>query len=262
MIVRGPLVAIEEERTPERRLRFGCLRCGDVAAVRCSRRPCLGLDRGDACGVQALLMPQARHEAAARGGGRGEPCDALLGRGGEASSSIACSASRARRARELFPRVACLLDDPVVLAGGAAEAVEPGERFVERLGAQQERERVALVRAFVERPDELLRAGTRRRELRPSAMSSCFAVAARSCATSTAGRRGLEIACARVRARSRARRARGWRRSRAPRASRSPARNRGGLRTQTGGVRGERDRNGRQQGKARQDGHEARRAPR
>ena len=57
---------------------------------------------------------------------------------------------------ELLPRLACLLDDPVVLAGGAAEAVEPGECLVERLGVQQNRERVALVRPFVESPDEYL----------------------------------------------------------------------------------------------------------
>ena len=60
---------------------------------------------------------------------------------------------------ELRPRLACLLDDPVVLAGGAAEAVEPGERLVERVGAQQNRERVALVRPFVESPDEHLELG-------------------------------------------------------------------------------------------------------
>ena len=240
---------------------YECLRGGRGRCRPLLGRPCLGLDRGDARGVQALLMPEARHEAAARGGGRGEPGDPLLGRGCDGVQFHRLFSEPGGDDGELFPRVACLFDDPVVLARDAAEAVEPGECFVEGLGAQQERERVALIRTFVERPNEhcelglgdvncvlgdvelLRRGGPVLRDLRPP------------------GGEGIEIAlCAPELALERIELE--GRRARAS-VERADARTQpGSLRTRGGGVRGERDRNGRQQGKTRQDGHEARRAPR
>ena len=82
VIVRGPLAAIATGADAGRgdsgceRLRGRRDRCRPLLG-----RPRLGLDRGDARGVQALLLPEARDEAAARGGGRGEPGRSLLGRG-------------------------------------------------------------------------------------------------------------------------------------------------------------------------------------
>ena len=191
-----------------------------IAAVSLLRRPRLGLDRGDARGVQALLMPETRDEAAARSCGRGEPCGALLRRGGESVQLHRLLREPRVEGGEPLPRLACLLDDPVVLAGGAAEAVEPGERLVERLGAQQDGERVALVRPVRREPGRAPRAGTRRCERPACAIASCFAAAARSCAT--CARRAARAPARPVRggARSRARTARASRRSRARRASR------------------------------------------
>jgi hypothetical protein len=108
-------------------------------------RPHLSLDRGDTRGVQALLLAQACHEAAARSCGRGKPRHSLVRRGGERIQLGRLLRQSRADGRELLTRFACLLDDPVVLAGGAAETVEPGERFVQRLGAQQDGERIALV---------------------------------------------------------------------------------------------------------------------
>ena len=97
------------------------------------RRPRLGLDRGDARGVQALLMPEARHEAAACSCGRGELSRALVCGSDESVQLRRLFCEPRVEGGELRPGFARLLDDPVVLAGGAAEAVEPGERLVERV---------------------------------------------------------------------------------------------------------------------------------
>ena len=94
-------------------------------------RPGLGLDRGDARGVQALLLAEARHEGAARSCGRGKLCKSLLRRCGECVQLHCLLCEPRVEGREPRPRLACLLDDPVVLAGGPAEAVESCERLVE-----------------------------------------------------------------------------------------------------------------------------------
>ena len=201
--------------------------------------------------------------AAAVAASRAARCSAAAAR---ASSSTACSASRASRARELRPRLACLLDDPVVLAGGAAEAVEPGERLVERLGAQQNRERVALVRPFVESPDEYLelRLGDTNGLLGDSELLRGGGAVLRD--LGPAGGEGAEIAlCAAKLALQRVQLEGGGARARLERAGAGTQLGRlrlGRVRAETGGVGGKGDRNGRQQGEARQDGHEARRAPR
>ena len=224
MIVRGPLVASGTGRKSGRRSGDGrCKRCGGRRdrgrLLLCGPR--LGLDRGDARGVQALLMPEARDEAATRSCGRGELSGALLCRGGE-SVQLRCLFGEPRVERgELRPCLARLLDDPVVLAGGAAEAVEPGERLVERArrpaGPRAGRPGPAVRRARGRAP----RAATR--SVNGLLWRSRAALRSRRgpARPASGARRGRRDRLVRGEARSRARTARASRRSRA--LSREPA---------------------------------------
>ena len=88
-----------------------------IAAIRAAFRPCCCRRLAD--------------EAAACSRGRGELSRALVCGSDESVELRRLFREPRVEGGELRPGFARLLDDPVVLAGGAAEAVEPRERLVE-----------------------------------------------------------------------------------------------------------------------------------
>ena len=135
MIVRGPLAAIGGRSRGAGRRR----RRSRAAAVR-RRDRCRPLLAPSAPGPRSRRC--ARRSGPADAGGPRRSCGARLRsrravrRAAPPRRRRASSSAPGREPRvdggELRPRGARLLDDPVVLAGGAAEAVEPGERLLER----------------------------------------------------------------------------------------------------------------------------------
>ena len=120
---------------------------------------------------------------------------------------------------ELLAGLARLLDDPRALVRGARDAVEPCERLVDRVGAEQDRERVALVGLLVEGADELRQLRSPCRAPRAGRSEAASARARAPAPPPIAGRRACRARPGRGRAPPRARRARASQPSRGPRVS-------------------------------------------
>ena len=177
-----------------------------IAAIRAAFRPC--------CRRSSPMSP--------RRCGRGcrERCRASL-RGGRETVQLGVPFRQPRgEAGEPRARRPRLLDDPVVLAGRPADAVEAGDGLVERLGAEHDGERIAA-RLLVERAGEVRELALRCQQRLPRDRQLRPGGGLLACERRPPGARCRPARCAPGPAAPRASRARASPRRRAPPGSRN-----------------------------------------